>query len=52
MSDYTTTWSKQELSAYVLLYCANANLSETEERNQPDSIKGRSRTLQDHPQAV
>ncbi len=34
MSDHTTNWNKQELSAYVLLYCANANFSETEEETE------------------
>ncbi len=31
MSDFSTNWNKKELSAYILLYCANANFSETEE---------------------
>jgi len=31
MNDHTTSWNKQELSAYLLLYCANVNFSETEE---------------------
>lgn len=53
MSDYTTTWSKQELSAYVLLYCANANFSETEEETElirskvdPDDYKAIHREFQ------
>jgi len=29
MNTYTTTWNKQELSAYLLLYCANADFIET-----------------------
>ena len=32
MSDFSTDWNNKELSAYILLYCANANYSETEEQ--------------------
>lgn len=39
MSDYTTSWNKQELSAYVLLYCANANFSKAEE--ETDMIRSK-----------
>ena len=31
MSDFNTNWTKTELSAYVLMYCANANFTETSE---------------------
>jgi uncharacterized protein YlbG (UPF0298 family) len=31
MSDFNTNWSKKELSAYILMYCANANFQETSE---------------------
>ena len=31
MSDFSTNWSKKELSAYILMYCANANFKETSE---------------------
>ena len=31
MSDFNTNWSKKELSAYILMYCANANFEETSE---------------------
>ena len=31
MSDFHTNWTKTELSAYVLLYCANVNFTETSE---------------------
>lgn len=31
MSDSNTNWSKKELSAYMLMYCANANFKETSE---------------------
>ena len=34
MSDISTNWSKEELSAYILLYCANANFTETEEETE------------------
>jgi hypothetical protein len=31
MSDFNTSWTKRELSAYTLLYCAHANFTETSE---------------------
>ena len=31
MSDFNTNWTKTELSAYTLLYCAHANFTETSE---------------------
>ncbi|GHC51931.1 hypothetical protein [Ulvibacter litoralis] len=31
MNEFTTQWTKKELSAYLLLYCANADYIETEE---------------------
>jgi hypothetical protein len=31
MSDHKPDWTKDELSAYLLLYCANANFVESEE---------------------
>ena len=31
MSEFNTNWTKTELSAYVLMYCANANFTETSE---------------------
>ena len=31
MSDINTNWTKTELSAYTLLYCAHANFTETSE---------------------
>lgn len=31
MNDYTTLWTRKELKAYLLLYCANANYIEKEE---------------------
>lgn len=31
MSDLKTNWSKKELNAYILMYCANANFKETSE---------------------
>jgi hypothetical protein len=31
MSDFNTNWTKTELSAYLLMYCANANFTETSE---------------------
>jgi hypothetical protein len=31
MSDTHTNWTKEELSAYILLYCANANFEATPE---------------------
>ena len=31
MSEFNTNWTKTELSAYLLMYCANANFTETSE---------------------
>ncbi|MFT4670274.1 MAG: hypothetical protein ACI9HJ_001854, partial [Ulvibacter sp.] len=31
MSDFNTNWTKTELSAYTLLYCAHGNFTETSE---------------------
>jgi hypothetical protein len=31
MSEFNTNWTKTELSAYTLLYCAHANFTETSE---------------------
>lgn len=31
MSEYSTTWKRNELKAYILLYCANANYNESPE---------------------
>jgi uncharacterized protein YlbG (UPF0298 family) len=31
MSEFNTNWTKTELSAYTLLYCAHANFRETSE---------------------
>ena len=31
MSDFNTNWTKTELSAYTLLYCAHSNFTETSE---------------------
>jgi uncharacterized protein (DUF1015 family) len=31
MNDFETNWSKEELSAYLLLYCANADYIESKE---------------------
>lgn len=31
MKEHNTQWTKEELSAYLLLYCANADYIETEE---------------------
>ena len=31
MSNFNTNWSKKELSAYILMYCSNANFQETSE---------------------
>ncbi|OAB78106.1 hypothetical protein [Cochleicola gelatinilyticus] len=31
MSDFKTTWTQKELSAYLLLYCANVDYIESEE---------------------
>ena len=31
MSDFNTTWTRKELSAYLLLYCANVDYIESEE---------------------
>ena len=31
MSDYSTHWTKNDLSAYLLLYCAHADFIETSE---------------------
>lgn len=29
MEEFTTIWSREELKAYILMYCANANFIET-----------------------
>jgi hypothetical protein len=29
MKEFDTNWSKEELKVYVMIYCANANLSES-----------------------
>ncbi len=29
MSDYSTNWTRQELKAYILIFCANADFVET-----------------------
>ncbi len=34
MKDITTTWTKKELKAYLLLYCANADFVITEEEKK------------------
>ena len=34
MKDFTTDWSKEELKAYLLLYCAHADIVESEEEKQ------------------
>ena len=34
MQNQTTNWNKQQLSAYILLYCANADFSESEEETK------------------
>ncbi|CAM3429447.1 hypothetical protein [Aequorivita lipolytica] len=31
MEEFRTDWSREELKAYILLYCANANFVETKE---------------------
>lgn len=31
MSDFTTDWTKDELKAYLLLYCTHCHVEETEE---------------------
>ena len=37
MSDYSTQWTETEFHAYVLLYCAHADLIETQE--EKDKIR-------------
>jgi len=37
MSDYTTQWTETQFHAYVLLYCAHADLIETEDES--DTIR-------------
>jgi hypothetical protein len=39
MEDYNTNWSNDELKAYLLLYCANADFIETNEER--DIIKSK-----------
>jgi hypothetical protein len=34
MKDFKTNWSREELKAYLLLYCAHADIIETEEEKQ------------------
>lgn len=34
METTPTNWSKEELKAYILLYCANANFNETKEEDE------------------
>ncbi|MRT17260.1 hypothetical protein F3C99_09845 [Vitellibacter sp. q18] len=34
MEEFTTDWSREELKAYILLYCANANFIETKEEKE------------------
>jgi leucyl-tRNA synthetase len=34
MSEYSTKWSKEELEAYLLFYCANADFIETDEEKK------------------
>ena len=37
MNEFITNWTREELKAYILLYCANANFIETKE--EKDFIK-------------
>ena len=37
MNNFNTEWSREDLEAYILIYCANANFEETQ--NQRDFIK-------------
>ncbi|MBT0608527.1 hypothetical protein [Aequorivita echinoideorum] len=37
MEEFTTNWSREELKAYILLYCAYANFTET--KAEKDFIK-------------
>lgn len=39
MEEFKTNWSREELKAYILLYCANANFVETQE--EKDFIKSK-----------
>jgi hypothetical protein len=48
MSDFHTSWTKQELSAYILLYCANADFNES--RKEVELIK--SKVDKSHYQAI
>ena len=34
MEDYTTNWSREELKAYILLYCAHADFIVTKEEKE------------------
>ena len=34
MEEFKTDWSREELKAYILLYCANANFIETKEEKE------------------
>ena len=34
MKHQTTNWNKEQLSAYILLYCANADFSESKEETE------------------
>ena len=39
MQDFNTSWTRDELSAYVLLYCAHADFAETE--NETEMIRSK-----------
>jgi hypothetical protein len=41
MKEFDTNWSKEELKVYILIYCANANFSESEV--ETDFIKSKTR---------
>ena len=34
MEEFKTDWTREELKAYILLYCANANFIETQEEKE------------------
>lgn len=34
MEEFKTDWTREELKAYILLYCANANFVETKEEKE------------------
>ncbi len=34
MEEFKTNWTREELKAYILLYCANANFIETKEEKE------------------